>query len=94
MVRLHFRVSNLLPVLASDPICRAKGCFWLPKNFFVVFQTPQTMEHLMEEVLVVRLMEARDLTPGQTSGLSDPFVKLTFGSTTFKSKTARSLLLL
>ena len=45
----------------------------------------------MEEVLVVRLVEARDLMPGVTSGLVDSFMKLTFGSATLKSKTARGL---
>ena len=47
----------------------------------------------MEEVLVVRLIEARDLCPGQRASLPHPFVKLKFGSTAFKSKTASSLLL-
>ena len=48
----------------------------------------------MNEVLVVRLIEARDLKRAQTSGLADPVVKITFGSTILKSKTVRDLLFL
>lgn len=46
----------------------------------------------MEEVLVVRLIEARDLCPRQRASLSHPFVKITFGSASFKSKTVKKSL--